>query len=191
MSDQQVTLTYPFSSLVQKGTPCRGNDEFENNLVTVERVAYSKGLSPEAISVMLEFAMSLRMGKYRLTPFANFKSIVFVQLFITVTVSKGFTGYVFLKPSKPSLKKGKAKRSQGEIKENTLRRITEWGIAPSSDGQDCMGGTMGIYSTITCKHLNYNENNIVHGNELSDHFSTNVLNMINNTWYTMYGQLTY
>lgn len=40
-----------------------GNDEVERNLVLVEKVAYSKGLSPEAISVMLEFAMSLRMGK--------------------------------------------------------------------------------------------------------------------------------
>lgn len=40
-----------------------GNDEVERKLVLVEKVAYSKGLSPEAISVMLEFAMSLRMGK--------------------------------------------------------------------------------------------------------------------------------
>uniref|UniRef100_A0A667ZMX0 Centromere protein I n=1 Tax=Myripristis murdjan TaxID=586833 RepID=A0A667ZMX0_9TELE len=32
----------------------------ERNLVAVERVAYSKGLPPEAISIMLEFAMSLR-----------------------------------------------------------------------------------------------------------------------------------
>lgn len=41
----------------------QGNDEVERNLVLVEKVAYNKGLSPEAISVMLEFAMSLRMGK--------------------------------------------------------------------------------------------------------------------------------
>ncbi|KAK0148916.1 Centromere protein I [Merluccius polli] len=47
---------------VEAGTPVQGNDELERNLVSVERVAYSKGLSPEAISVMLEFAMSLRMG---------------------------------------------------------------------------------------------------------------------------------
>lgn len=40
-----------------------GNDEMERNLVLVEKVAYSKGLPPEVISVMLEFAMSLRMGK--------------------------------------------------------------------------------------------------------------------------------
>lgn len=40
-----------------------GNDDFERNLVVVEKTAYSKGLSPEAIAIMLEFAMSLRMGK--------------------------------------------------------------------------------------------------------------------------------
>lgn len=40
-----------------------GNDEVERNLVLVEKVAYNKGLPPEVISVMLEFAMSLRMGK--------------------------------------------------------------------------------------------------------------------------------
>ncbi|XP_019941325.2 centromere protein I isoform X1 [Paralichthys olivaceus] len=51
-----------YFSDVEAGTPLIGNDEFERNLVLVERVAYSRGLSPEAISVMLEFAMSLRMG---------------------------------------------------------------------------------------------------------------------------------
>lgn len=40
-----------------------GNDVFEGKLVVVEKVAYAKGLPPDAISVMLEFAMSLRMGK--------------------------------------------------------------------------------------------------------------------------------
>lgn len=45
------------------GTPVHGNDEVERNLVLVEKVAYAKGLPPEVISVMLEFAMSLRMGK--------------------------------------------------------------------------------------------------------------------------------
>lgn len=49
--------------LVEAGTPVTGNDELENNLVRVEKVAFSRGLSPEAISVMLDFAMSLRMGK--------------------------------------------------------------------------------------------------------------------------------
>lgn len=51
------------SPLVEAGTPWQGNDDFERNLVLVEQVAFSRGLSPEAISVMLEFAMSLRMGK--------------------------------------------------------------------------------------------------------------------------------
>ncbi len=53
----------PLHPVVQAGTPVTGNDEVERNLVLVEKVAYSRGLSPEAISVMLEFAMSLRMGK--------------------------------------------------------------------------------------------------------------------------------
>lgn len=49
--------------VVEAGTPVYGNDDVERNMVLVEKVAYSKGLSPEAISIMLEFAMSLRMGK--------------------------------------------------------------------------------------------------------------------------------
>lgn len=55
----------PPSPVVEEGTPVHGNDEVERNLVLVEKVAYHKGLSPEAVSVMLEFAMSLRMGKTR------------------------------------------------------------------------------------------------------------------------------
>ncbi|KAM3867015.1 centromere protein I [Diretmus argenteus] len=51
-----------YFSKVEAGTPIHGNDELERSLVLVERVAYSKGLPPEAISVMLEFAMSCRMG---------------------------------------------------------------------------------------------------------------------------------
>ncbi|MEQ2188220.1 hypothetical protein GOODEAATRI_012826 [Goodea atripinnis] len=53
----------PLSHLVEVGTPVIGNDELEKNLVQVEKVALNRGLSPEALSVMLEFAMSLRMGK--------------------------------------------------------------------------------------------------------------------------------
>ena len=53
----------PFPHAVEAGTPVYGNDEVERNMVVVEKEAYSRGLSPEAISVMLEFAMSLRMGK--------------------------------------------------------------------------------------------------------------------------------
>lgn len=63
----QADVYFPPSPSVEAGTPVIGNDEFENNLVLVERVAYSRGLPPEAISVMLEFAMSLRMGKTVLT----------------------------------------------------------------------------------------------------------------------------
>lgn len=51
-----------YFSDVEAGTPVQGNDEVERNMVMVEKVAYSKGLSPEAVSIMLEFAMSLRMG---------------------------------------------------------------------------------------------------------------------------------
>lgn len=51
-----------YFSDVKAGTPMYGNDELERNLVLVEKVAYSKGLPPEVISVMLDSAMSLRMG---------------------------------------------------------------------------------------------------------------------------------
>uniref|UniRef100_A0A8C8CXT0 Centromere protein I n=1 Tax=Oncorhynchus tshawytscha TaxID=74940 RepID=A0A8C8CXT0_ONCTS len=46
--------------LVEAGTPRIGNDVLERNLVQVERVGLSRGLPPEAISVMLDYAMSLR-----------------------------------------------------------------------------------------------------------------------------------
>uniref|UniRef100_A0A3P8N898 Centromere protein I n=1 Tax=Astatotilapia calliptera TaxID=8154 RepID=A0A3P8N898_ASTCA len=49
-------------TVFEAGTPVLGNDELEKNLVQVEKVAYSQGLPPEAVSIMLEFAMSLRMG---------------------------------------------------------------------------------------------------------------------------------
>uniref|UniRef100_A0A1A8HWX4 Centromere protein I n=1 Tax=Nothobranchius kuhntae TaxID=321403 RepID=A0A1A8HWX4_NOTKU len=61
-AEEPFVLALRYFSDVQTGTPVTGNDEFEKNLVLVERVAYSNGLSPEAISIMLEFAMSLRMG---------------------------------------------------------------------------------------------------------------------------------
>lgn len=56
-------LIPPVLHQVEAGTPVMGNDVFEGKLVVVEKVAYAKGLPPDAISVMLEFAMSLRMGK--------------------------------------------------------------------------------------------------------------------------------
>lgn len=61
-------LSVPLCPVVEAGTPVYGNDEVERNLVLVEKVAYHKGLSPEAVSVMLEFAMSLRMGKLTTSP---------------------------------------------------------------------------------------------------------------------------
>ncbi|CAL8263244.1 unnamed protein product [Lota lota] len=61
-AEDPIVAALKYFSKVQAGTPVQGNEELERNLVSVETVAYSKGLSPEAISVMLEFAMSLRMG---------------------------------------------------------------------------------------------------------------------------------
>ncbi|KAM9849539.1 centromere protein I [Aulostomus maculatus] len=61
-AEDPLVLALKYFSDVEAGTPRVGNDDFENNLVLVEKAANSRGLSPEAISVMLEFAMSLRMG---------------------------------------------------------------------------------------------------------------------------------
>uniref|UniRef100_A0A8D3D0F2 Centromere protein I n=1 Tax=Scophthalmus maximus TaxID=52904 RepID=A0A8D3D0F2_SCOMX len=61
-AEDPLVLALKYFSDVEAGTPVVGNDEFENNLVLVERAAYSKGLSSKAVAVMLEFAMSLRMG---------------------------------------------------------------------------------------------------------------------------------
>ncbi|XP_067455753.1 centromere protein I isoform X2 [Thunnus thynnus] len=61
-AEDPFVLALKYFSDVEAGTPWQGNDDFERNLVLVEKVAYSRGLSPEAISIMLEFAMSLRMG---------------------------------------------------------------------------------------------------------------------------------
>ncbi|XP_037118347.1 centromere protein I [Syngnathus acus] len=61
-ADDPIVLAMNYFSNVKAGTPMVGNDALEGNLVVVEKVAYSAGLPPNAISVMLEFAMSLRMG---------------------------------------------------------------------------------------------------------------------------------
>ncbi|CAK6964683.1 centromere protein I [Scomber scombrus] len=61
-AEDPFVLALKYFSDVEAGTPHQGNDDFENNLALVEKVAYSRGLPPEAISIMLEFAMSLRMG---------------------------------------------------------------------------------------------------------------------------------
>ncbi|XP_035619450.1 centromere protein I isoform X3 [Oncorhynchus keta] len=55
-------LALKYFSEVKAGTPCAGNDVLKRNLVLVERVGLSRGLPPEAISIMLDYAMSLRMG---------------------------------------------------------------------------------------------------------------------------------
>uniref|UniRef100_A0A8C7ZRN7 Centromere protein I n=1 Tax=Oryzias sinensis TaxID=183150 RepID=A0A8C7ZRN7_9TELE len=61
-AEDSFVLALRYFSEVEAGTPVTGNDELDRNLAVVEKVAFSKGLSPEAISVLLEFAMSLRMG---------------------------------------------------------------------------------------------------------------------------------
>ncbi|KAI4880143.1 hypothetical protein NFI96_009039 [Prochilodus magdalenae] len=47
---------------VQEGTVVKGNDNLERNLVVVETVAFSRGLPPEAVSLLLDLALSLRAG---------------------------------------------------------------------------------------------------------------------------------
>ncbi|CAI5652573.1 unnamed protein product [Oreochromis niloticus] len=61
-AEDPFVLSLKYFSDVEAGTPFHGNDKLEKNLVQVEKVAYSQGLPPEAVSIMLEFAMSLRMG---------------------------------------------------------------------------------------------------------------------------------
>ncbi|XP_029964435.1 centromere protein I isoform X1 [Salarias fasciatus] len=61
-AEEPFVVALRYFADVEAGTPVAGNDEFEKNMELVEEEAYSRGLSPEAISLMLEFAMSLRMG---------------------------------------------------------------------------------------------------------------------------------
>ncbi|XP_033830475.1 centromere protein I isoform X1 [Periophthalmus magnuspinnatus] len=61
-AEDSFGVALKYFSEVKAGTPLLGNDEFERNLMYVEKMAYSKGLHPEAVSTMLEFAMSCRMG---------------------------------------------------------------------------------------------------------------------------------
>ncbi|KAK1804497.1 hypothetical protein P4O66_020499 [Electrophorus voltai] len=56
----QLALNY--LSQVQEGTVVRGNDALERNLVLVETIALSQGLPPEAVSLLLDLALSLRAG---------------------------------------------------------------------------------------------------------------------------------
>ncbi|KAL0974121.1 hypothetical protein UPYG_G00215920 [Umbra pygmaea] len=57
-----LLLALKYFSEVKAGTPRIGNDVMERNMALVERVGLSRGLPPEGISVMLDYAMSLRMG---------------------------------------------------------------------------------------------------------------------------------
>ncbi|XP_041845295.1 centromere protein I isoform X2 [Melanotaenia boesemani] len=59
-AEDPIVLALKYFAEVEADTPVIGNDELDRNLVLVETVAYRNGLSPEAISVMLEFAMSLK-----------------------------------------------------------------------------------------------------------------------------------
>ncbi|MGH0182930.1 UNVERIFIED_CONTAM: hypothetical protein FKN15_010791 [Acipenser sinensis] len=47
---------------VEAGTPWRGNYVLEKHLDTIERTAFNKGLPPEGIDIMIDFALGLRMG---------------------------------------------------------------------------------------------------------------------------------
>ncbi|KAG7465055.1 hypothetical protein MATL_G00172050 [Megalops atlanticus] len=61
-AEDPFVLALKYFSQVEEGTPWKGNDVVERHMAVVERVALSQGLPPEAISVLLDFAMSLRMG---------------------------------------------------------------------------------------------------------------------------------
>ncbi|KAJ8281711.1 hypothetical protein COCON_G00042300 [Conger conger] len=54
-------LALNYLSTVEEGTPWKGNDALERHMAAVERVALGQGLPPEAISVLLDFALSLRI----------------------------------------------------------------------------------------------------------------------------------
>lgn len=58
-----IVSLYSFFT-VQEGTVVRGNDELERNLVVVETVALCHGLPPDAISLLLDLALSLRAGTH-------------------------------------------------------------------------------------------------------------------------------
>ncbi|XP_022539377.1 centromere protein I [Astyanax mexicanus] len=57
-----VRSALSFLSQVQDGTIVKGNDQLEKSLVVVETVALGRGLPPEAVSLLLDLALSLRAG---------------------------------------------------------------------------------------------------------------------------------
>lgn len=63
---------------VEAGTVVRGNDELERNIVVVETVAVSKGLSPEVITVLLDLALSLNAGNIIRRTYTDFFSYLYL-----------------------------------------------------------------------------------------------------------------
>ncbi|TRY56896.1 hypothetical protein DNTS_031022 [Danionella cerebrum] len=61
-----------YLSRVKAGTVVRGNDDLERNILVVETVAVSKGLSPRVVSVLLDLALSLNAGTTNCTRVLKF-----------------------------------------------------------------------------------------------------------------------
>ncbi|XP_051506248.1 centromere protein I-like [Myxocyprinus asiaticus] len=61
-----------YLSQVEAATVVRGNDELERNLVVVETVALSHGLSSEVITMLLDMALSLNAGTANCTRVLKF-----------------------------------------------------------------------------------------------------------------------
>uniref|UniRef100_A0A8B9J694 Centromere protein I n=1 Tax=Astyanax mexicanus TaxID=7994 RepID=A0A8B9J694_ASTMX len=62
LNSAEQIITTNKSILVQDGTIVKGNDQLEKSLVVVETVALGRGLPPEAVSLLLDLALSLRAG---------------------------------------------------------------------------------------------------------------------------------
>lgn len=58
-----LIISLRLASTVKEVIVVRGNDELERNLVVVETVALSHGLPPDAVSLLLDLALSFRAGK--------------------------------------------------------------------------------------------------------------------------------
>ncbi|XP_052005511.1 centromere protein I-like isoform X1 [Xyrauchen texanus] len=65
-------LAVKYLSQVEAGTVVRGNDELERNLLVVETVALSHGLSSEVITMLLDMALSLNAGTANCTRVLKF-----------------------------------------------------------------------------------------------------------------------
>ncbi|XP_063045563.1 centromere protein I [Engraulis encrasicolus] len=60
-AEAPVSVALTYFSQVKAGTPVTGNDVLAGHLLQMERSALAQGLDPHAVSIMLEFAMSMRM----------------------------------------------------------------------------------------------------------------------------------